>query len=89
MMKCLMMMLTIILTSSCNPSSNVEKEDGEYNMVCERVSNKANTVRCENHEAVCYKAGMSYKAGISCYFKQTLIIKDSLNALNTTNNITD
>jgi len=78
MMNCLMMMLMITLISSAFAT--------EHKMKCVDLGA---LIRCENDEVICYKSSHPHKAGVSCYFKQTLIIKDSVNALNTTNNITD
>ena len=82
MKKCLMMILLTTFFSLCSSAQSAT----EHKMSCVHVGLM---VRCENDEAICYKSSNLNKAGVSCYFKQTLIIKDSVNALNSTNNITD
>ena len=53
----------------------------EHKMKCVDVGDLR---RCENDEAICYKALHFSNGGVSCYFKQTLIVKDSVDALNNT-----
>jgi len=84
-----MMILLTTLMISCGPEKDTDpQEESAYTMKCERVSERARTVRCENLEVICYKSGFSYDAGIDCYFKQSLKTKDGLDALNSIINLT-
>lgn len=80
-----MMLLMTILMSSCDSDA---KEESKHKMKCKSVG-ESSIQRCENDEVICYRTSDSYRSGLSCYFKQTLIIKDGLDALNSTLNSTD
>lgn len=76
MKKSVMMILTAILISSCSKST---------------ISHSLK--RIENNEVICYyfqKTNLIARpSGLQCFFKQSLIIKDSIDALDSTTNTTD